>query len=199
MKIKKIVKKPFNDWVKVLGFKNDLSGVKTVSQFKQTYLNKAIKEINNNTDIKITEISSTKENNITYMIVEFESQPCLLIENTNVSIMDNKYYNKSKTKLDKLVKGGYKVIDEEMWIETDIKKNKDKYDAEFEIDEWLKDTDAKLRNDFFMEVASSLDDCEDPSIMIVDYRIVGCFSQESFTKNPLETMTLLNEVIASLA
>jgi uncharacterized protein related to proFAR isomerase len=90
-------------------------------------------------------------------------------------------------------------IDEEMWIETDIRKNEDKYEAEIEIDLWMKETEINARNDFFMKVAKHISDCEDPSVMIVDYRIVGCFSNEIFTKNPLETMTLLNEVIASLA
>ena len=195
----KIVNKPFHDWLKVLGFKETLTAAKTVSQLKQTYLNKAIKEINEKTDIFINDIYGKKKNGDVSMIVEFETQSCSLIENDEEeSITSLPFYNKSKSKLDKLVKNGYNVVDEEMWIKTDIKKNEKRYDAEVRIDKWLKETDKDDRNDVYKILAELLDDCEDPMVIIEDYTIRGLFSKDNFTKNPTETIEKLNEIIVAM-
>ena len=179
---------------------------KKFAYFNNDILKKTIDEINLKTDINIKyEPIKEKENGerlqVTKIkfIIEKQSQSRLeelgLIQTT---VTDNKFYNKSKSKLDKLVKGGYKVIDEEMWIEVDIRKNESKYESEMRIDEWLKETPINDRNNLFIEIAKSIDDCSDPSIIIIDYRIVGCFSQESLTKNPLETIELLNQTILDI-
>ena len=194
-----IVNKPFQDWLKVLGFKKELTATKTVGQLTQAYLNKSIKEINECTDIKILSIKGKKEKGIVSMIVEFEKQPCAIIDDIDTtSIKDNKFYNKSKSKLDKLVKGGYKVIDEEMWIGTDIKKNEKYYESEIRIDKWLKETSNTDKNFIYETIAKSIEDCEDPMIVIEDYKILGLFSKYAFTKNPLETIELLNQTISNI-
>ena len=133
------------------------------------------------------------------MIVEFEKQPCAIIDDINTAtIKDNKFYNKSKSKLDKLVKGGYKVIDMDMWIETDIRKNEQRYDAEIRIDTWLKETADNDKQMIYETIAQSIDDCEDPMVNIDDYLIRGLFSKDTFTKNPLETIELLNQTILDI-
>ena len=114
------------------------------------------------------------------------------------SIINNKFYNKSKSKLDKLVKGGYKVIDEEMWIGTDIKKNEKHYESEIRIDIWLKETSENDKQMIYENIAKSIEDCEDPIIVIEDYKILGLFSKYAFTKNPLETIELLNQTILDI-
>ena len=191
--------KPFQDWLKVLGFKKELTATKTVGQLTQSYLNKSIKEINECTDIKILSIKGKKEKGIVSMIVEFEKQPCAIIDDIDTtSIKDNKFYNKSKSKLDKLVKGGYKVIDTEMWIETDIKKNEKQYESEIRIDIWLKETSENDKQLIYENIAKSIEDCEDPIIVIEDYKILGLFSKYAFTKNPLETIELLNQTILDI-
>ena len=85
-----------------------------------------------------------------------------------------------------------------MWIETDINKNEEKYESEIRIDIWLKETSQDDKNFIYEEIAKSLPDCEDPMVIIEDYKIIGLFSKETFTKNPLETIELLNQVISKV-
>lgn len=97
------------------------------------------------------------------MIAEFEKQPQSrlrelgLLEPEHPKVLDNKYYNKSKSKLDKFVKGGYKVIDENIWIETDIKKYEERYDADIRIDTWLKSTEQNAQHKIYEILARSLE------------------------------------------
>lgn len=195
----KTISKPFSEWLKVLGFSTDLFAVKTVSQFKQAYLNKAVKEINENTDIFIKSVVGKKVNGEVTMIVDFEGQKCDLIENgLEPQITKHRFYQKSKTKMDKLIKNGYSVIDSEMWIKTDIAKNEDRYESEERIDLWLNDNDDSEKNHIFEILASTLEGCDDPMVCIDDYKIVGLFSRDAFTKNPQETIELLNGIISQI-
>lgn len=194
----KSITKPFSEWLKVLGFSSDLFAAKTVSQFKQAYLNKAIKEINDNTDILITDVKGKKIKGEVTMTVEFKTQPCELIDKIEPSIIDHIFYKKSKTKLDKLVKNGYKVIDEEMWIETDINKNEERYDSEQRIEVWLNENDDNTKNELFELLATYIDNCDDPIVSIDDYIIKGVFTNEHFTNSPQETINLLNNIIIEL-
>jgi len=195
-----LISKPLEQWNHILGFTNKSS--KMVSTLKRDYLNRSVKEINEKTDILITDITSRKENGKVTMTIEFKKQSEDRLREIGIveeDITSNKYYNKSKSKLDKLVKNGYKVIDEDMWIQTDIKKNEDRYDAEVRIDKWLKETDQEVRNDIYKILADSLDDCEDPMVTIEDYTLRGLFSKDNFSKNPQETIDLLNEVIVIIS
>ena len=195
----KTISKPFSEWLKVLGFSTDLFAVKTVSQFKQAYLNKAVKEINENTDIMITSISGKKVGGEVTMVVDFEGQKCDLIENgLEAHISTHKFYQKSKSKLDKLIKNGYTVVDSEMWIKTDISKNEEKYESENRIDTWLNAHDDTEKNHIFEILASNLAGCDDPIVCIDDYIVRGVFTKDSFTKNATETIELLNGIIQSI-
>ena len=192
--------KPLEQWNYIFGFDNNSS--KLVSTLKRDFLNKSIDDINNNTDIRITKITGTKDDGLTYMTVEFEKQPESRLRELGLIqslIVDNKFYNKSKSKLDALIKNGYNVIDESMWIETDINKNIEKYESEARIDLWLKDTDENDKNYVFEKIACSIDDCEDPIIFIENYKIVGVFSKEIFTKNASETILVLNRIILEIS
>jgi plasmid replication initiation protein len=114
------------------------------------------------------------------------------------TIIENKYYVKSKTKLDNLIKNGYKVIDQEKWIETDIKKNEEKYESENRIDTWLQETSQDDKNNIF-EITARFLDAEDASVFIdKDYLIRNIFTKEILTRNALETITKLNEVLVTM-
>jgi len=174
--------------------------------FRPSILEKSIREINTHSDIFVgyepikeklpgqrKQVTKIKFN-ITKQS-ESRLQELGLIEEPITSLP---FYNKSKAKLNNLVKNGYKVIDEDMWIQTDIKKNEDRYDAEVRIDKWLKETDQEERNDIYRILAENLDNCEDPMIVIEDYKLIGLFSKDAFTKNPSETIEKLNWIIEAL-
>ena len=176
------------------------------SNFRPHIIDKAIKEINEKSDIfvsyePIKEKPEGQRLQVTSVKFFISKQPESRLQELGLiqeSITSHKLYNKSKSKLDKLVKGGYNVIDEEMWIETDINKNEEKYESEIRIDIWLKETSQDDKNFIYEEIAKSLPDCEDPMVIIEDYKIIGLFSKETFTKNPLETIELLNQVISKV-
>ena len=90
------------------------------------------------------------------------------------------------------------VIDTEMWIETDIKKNEKQYESEIRIDIWMKETSENDKQMIYENIAKSIEDCEDPIIVIEDYKILGLFTKYVFTKNPLETIELLNQTISNI-
>ena len=50
----------------------------------------------------------------------------------------------------------------------------------------------------YENIAKSIEDCEDPIIVIEDYKILGLFTKYVFTKNPLETIELLNQTILDI-
>jgi plasmid replication initiation protein len=192
----KTVTRPFEEWLKVLGFSNDLFATKTVSQLKQAYLNKAVNEINEHTDIFIKLITGKKTKGEVSMTVDFEKQSCALIENnTDENVTKHKFYSKSESKLNALVKNGYKVFDTELWIKADIKKNESKYESENRIDIWLQETDEEDKKEIYQLLAEMIDGCDDPMVIIDNYVIKGIFTKDSFTTNASETIELLNSVI----
>lgn len=175
--------------------------------FNQNILKKSVIEINKESDIFVTydpikEKLEGKRKQVTKIkfFIKKQSESRLqelgLIEE---SITDHKLYNKSKTKLDKFIKNGYKVIDETMWIETDIKKNEKQYDSEIRIEQWMKSTQKTERVEIFEYLASSLDNCDDPVVSIDNYKIIGVFSEYAFTRNPQETIDLLNQTIVKMS
>lgn len=176
--------------------------VHVFSYFNNDILKKAVGEINEKSDIyveyePIKEKVEGQRKQVTKIkfFIEKQSEERLqqlgLIEQPISSLP---FYNKSKSKLDQLVKNGYKVVDEDMWIQTDIKKNEERYDAEIGIDNWLKETDQDDKNEILRILAENLE-CEDPTVIIEDYKLVGLFSKDAFTRNPKETMDKLNWII----
>ena len=62
----------------------------------------------------------------------------------------------------------------------------------------MKETSENDKNFIYETIAKYIDDCEDPMIVIEDYKILGLFSKYAFTKNPLETIELLNQTISNI-
>ena len=174
--------------------------------FNQNILKKAVNEINEKSDIKVSyepikEKLPGQRKQVTKIKFTITKQPESRLQQLGLieePITSLPFYNKSKAKLDNLVKNGYKVIDEDMWIETDIKKNEERYDAEVLIDKWLKETDQEEQNDIYKILADNLDNCEDPMVIMEDYKIIGIFSKDSFTRNPIESIEKLNWAIDEL-
>ena len=195
-----VLSKPLEQWNHILGFTNKSS--KMVSTLRRDYLNKSFKEINEKTDIIINDITSKKEKGKVTMTIFFKKQPESRLQELGLiqePITSHKYFTKSKNKLDNLVKiHKYKVIDPDMWIETDIRKNEERYESEVRIDTWLKETDQNDKNELLEIIANSLDDCDDPIVSIDKYKIIGVYSQDAFTRNPTETIELLNQTIVEM-
>lgn len=177
------------------------------SIFQGNILKKAVTEINEKSDIKVS-YETFKEKpegdrmQVTRIKFSIERQTETRLRELGIiqeSISEHKFYDKSKTKLDKLVKNGYKVIDEEKWIESDIKKNTERYDSEIRIDSWIASTDDESKKHIFELIARSVDGCDDPMVCIDDYKIVGLFSRDAFTKNPQETIEFMNTIIESVS
>ncbi len=196
-----VVEKPLKLWNYILGFDPKITkAASNVSTLKRDYLNKSIKDINENTDIFIDDIEGLVIDGEKFMRITFHPQHCTYIIDAEVEGKedDRALYIKSRSKLDSLIKSGYKAVDEEMWIQTDIRKNKSKYEAEIRIDVWLESTTVEDRNRVLERITATLDDCVDPIVIIENYLVKGLFSKDIFTKSPLETIELLNEVIKDL-
>lgn len=181
------------------------SRAQAFSYFNNDVLRKAVSEINEKSDIHVSyepikERPDGQRLQVTKIKFHIEKQPDTRLQELGLiqpSIETHKFYNKSKTKLDALVKNGYTMFDEEMWIETDIKKNEERYDAETRIDVWLAETSQEDKNMIYEQLAQTIDECDDPMVIIEDYLVRGVFSKDSFTRNPIETITILNTLITS--
>jgi plasmid replication initiation protein len=173
------------------------------SYFNGEILKPSMNEINEKSDILIDfEPIKEKPNDermqvtkIKFTINKQSTQRLEALGLISQTAENNKHYKKSKSKLDALVKNGYKVVDEEMWIETDIKKNSDRYDSEYRIDTWIKETDAEDKKEIYQLLATTLEGCDDPMVIIDNYKIIGVFSKDAYTRNPQETIEQLNSII----
>ena len=63
------------------------------------------------------------------------------------------------------------------------------------MDTWIKETPQEVKNEIFLNLARSLEDCEDVSVYIKDYLICGISTNELFTKSAKETIELMNKVV----
>jgi len=174
------------------------------AMFNQNILRNAVKEINEKSDIEVSyepikeKPSKNKRLQVTKIKFNIEKQSEERLQELGLiqpSIVTLPFYNKSKAKLDKLVKGGYNVVDEEMWIETDIKKNEESYSFEEKLDNWTSKVEQEMKNKILQAVAEKIEDCYDPAVCIRDYRLVGVFSNEIFTRNAKETAAIINETV----
>lgn len=177
------------------------------SIFRANVLDRAVKEINEKSDIKVSyeaikEKVDDQRKQVTKIKFIIQKQPEFRLQQLGLmeqTIESHRFYHKSKTKLDALVKNGYQVIDEEMWIKTDINKNETKYEAETRIDAWLTNTEKEDKNRVFEYLATQLDDCDDPIVSIENYTVKGVFSKDVFTSNASETINLLNTIIEEMS
>lgn len=173
------------------------------SSFRPNVLEKAIAEINEKSDIfvsyePIKEKIDGKRRIVSQIKFNIKKQSDKKLKELGLikpGVETLEHYKRSKDKLDKLIKNGYNVVDEEIWISTDIKKHCDRYEQENRLDIWLRETPQELQNTIYKMIASKLENCEDISVYIEDYKILGLFSKDAFTRNPNETMELLNIVV----
>lgn len=177
------------------------------SWFHQNILTKAVNEINEKSDVSVaynpikerpTKNDRLQVTKVTFRIEKQPKQRLIDLGLVQPPIENNKFYIKSKIKLNNLVKNGYRVFDIDKWIDMDIKKNKDRYDAENRIDSWMASTDIASKNHIFESITNTLSDCDDPIVTIENYQIKGIFSKDIFTKNPHETIALMNNVIHTI-
>jgi len=174
--------------------------------FNQNILKKTVSEINEKTDIivsyePIKEKKEGQRKQVTSVLFQIDKQTDSRLQELGLiqpSMDSQPFYNKSKTKLDSLVKNGYKVADIDSWIKADITKNEERYDCETRIDVWLKETPQDIKNMIFEQLATEMDDCYDRTVFIKDYLIYGIFSNEIFTKSAKETLSLVNSIINSM-
>lgn len=210
------------DTLKILMNVDSTKNVSTWSIFRPSILEKAINEINEKSDINI-DYEPIKEKlegqrlQVTKLKFSFRPQPKKRLNELGLTINEkgqivenkfgktpeevekyNKYYHKSKDKLYGKVKNGYKVDNEEAWIMTDIKNYEDRYESEIKIDTWLNDTDHDFKNDVYETMVQFYDKCDDPAIVIEDYKLVGLYSKDIFTRNPEETIEQLNTVLTEV-
>ena len=111
------------------------------------------------------------------------------------NINRNKHHIKSKSKLESLIKKGYQVFDEDMWIETDIIKNEAIYDAESKIDDWIIKTDEEDQQAIFKLIPQLIDTGIDPTVYLDNYIIKGIFTNNIFTMNAIDSVNILNDAI----
>lgn len=179
---------------------------KKFAYFNNDILKKTINEINEKTDIlldyePIKDKVDGGRSQVVKIKFNIKKQSPKRLKELGLetkSISSHKFYKKSRAKLDSFVKNGYDVYDEEAWIEADITKYEDRYNAEDKIDRWEKETHDDPKNRTYRYLAEILEDCdenEDRSVIIENYKLVGVFSKDAFTRNPQETVELLNKVI----
>jgi len=141
--------------------------------FRPNILEKAIKEINEKSDIKVSYEpikEKTEENprlHVEKILFQIEPQPesrlkkLGLLDHEDLSIEEQIHMNKMKSiakqKLDKILNSPYgqKIEDPDKWIEKDIKQFKDKYDSMVKLDDWyrtLMNIDDQERRKYYSEL-----------------------------------------------
>ena len=174
------------------------------SYFNAEILKKAIKEINEKSDISVAyEVikerpSPTDRLQVTKIKFFMEKQSDDRLAELGIlddNINRNKHHIKSKSKLESLIKKGYQVFDEDMWIETDIIKNEAIYDAESKIDDWIIKTDEEDQQAIFKLIPQLIDTGIDPTVYLDNYIIKGIFTNNIFTMNAIDSVNILNDAI----
>ena len=194
-KLNKPLTKNFSDWVKVLGIDNTLTATKTVGQFKQTYLNKAIKEINTHTDIFIDKIYGKKKNGITLMTVEFHKQKCDLIDNQEpeLPIEEQIKYNKKRAIAEQRLEQSKQfqdIKDEEAWLKKTIHSITDEFLEQQELNKQFKE---QIDNIDIKDYGESLMQMYGDVIGLKDYKLIYVFDETkpALTNNAQETYDIL--------
>lgn len=124
--------KPLALWNYILGFDpKSTKAAKSVSTLKRDYLNKAIKDINVNTDIFIDSIKSEKKDKEVYMVIEFHKQDCdmvkeIEIDETSDDAVRDQLINRmveaeAQRRLDNLKLAGRKINNEKAYLKTLMK------------------------------------------------------------------------------
>jgi hypothetical protein len=173
---------------------------KVYATLHRDHIKKAVDEINDKSDMivsyePIKEKLEGQRKQATKIKFNIHDQPKSRLQELGLvkqPITSHKLYDKSKANHDKKVKNGYQVRNEELWIETDIAKNEEQYEAENKIDKWLKETDREYKTEFYFYVARQINGCDEMSVFIDDYRIKSIRSRKAFTNTAVETVERIN-------
>ncbi|RLC47944.1 MAG: hypothetical protein DRH57_03085 [Candidatus Cloacimonadota bacterium] len=197
-RLKKPLTKSFEDWVRVLGIDKTKSNTGTPSQLKAAYLNKAIKEINEHTDIFIDDIKGKKTDGKTIMTVEFHTQKCDLIEDDDANLSIDEQIMKSKKltiaheRLNKS-KQYQTITNEKAWLKKTVESITDDFVHQLDMIE-----EAKLVLDTFdiKPFMDKLTNKYSDFIGMKDYKLIYLFDETKgdITKNALETYKILESL-----
>jgi len=194
----KPLSKEFNEWLVVLGIDKTKSNTSTPGQLKAAYLNKAIKEINEHTDIFIDDIKGKKENGITSMIVYFHSQDCSIIESDNItlSLEEQIKYNKKKVIAKARLEQSKKFQDinnEEAWLKKTIDSITDEFIEQQDLIEEAKQRIDDIGEEVLRVFGTLLMDKYKDVVMIKDYKLQFAFDETKppITNNAKETYDVL--------
>jgi len=180
------------------------------SFFNGEILKKAVKEINEKSDIIVSyaPIKERTDDNprlhVTKVKFNMEKQSDerlkalgLLNQEPELSIEEqihqNKLNLKSRIKLDKFIKTGYEVKDEEAWIKTDVKKNEKLYTAQYRLDDYLNELEElsqEDRRDVLSDLAKFMN-ANDPIVLINKNYLIEDLSGNSLTSSAIETREII--------
>jgi|SaaInlStandDraft_4_1057021.scaffolds.fasta_scaffold03034_1 plasmid replication initiation protein len=167
--------------------------MKAPSRFKAHVLKRSVEEINRETDIIIEYVMEKDKNKVykvnikSYKQNEDRLKELGLIE---PPIENDELYHLSFNKLEKLKAKGYDVKDDDAWIKTDLKNNKENYESMNKIDEFLQDNDETTKNEFYQNLAKYVKS-NDPIVVINEYIIKDIYSGTLYSKNATETHELM--------
>lgn len=109
--------------------------------------------------------------------------------------MNNKNYYKALKyykHISYLYPGQY--IDKKKWIDAQLKHNKERYDAQDKIDQWIKETNFDHKKNVYDKIVEYYNNIYDPVIIIDQYVIKGLCTGDVYTRNAIETLDILEKV-----
>jgi hypothetical protein len=200
--------KPLTLWNYILGFDpNTTKAAKSVSTLKRDYLNKAIKDINENTDIFIESIKSEKKDKEVYMTIEFHKQDCDMVKEIEIDEMSDEAIKEqlinrmveaeAQRRLDNIKAAGRKVDNEKAYLKT-LMKDVSREEIEYQLA--LNEFREEYTDDEFEEYIDLLGKWytkKEGGLNIIfsyeNYILVDIMTGKHITDNPKETVSLLSE------
>lgn len=168
------------------------------STFRTNILEKAVNEINEKSDIVVSyepikEKIEGQRKQVTQVKFNIEKQPKARLEALGLlepPITEHEFYHRSKEKLEKLKKSGYVIKkSEEGWINKDIEENKELYEAQNNLDDYLekiKSFTPDEKFELFSEIAHFIGS-KDPVVSIGEDYIIKDMMGNALTKSAIET------------
>ena len=193
-KFKKEISIELETLIKIMNINPESKINQKYGTFNKYHLKKAIIEINEKTDIQVSYIKKRLNNKpiITFYI---ESKPNIEINDTEEDYIELKLKVKAKSKLEKLIKSGYKIINEDAWIQKDIETNKEKYLAELEIDNLLED----LNENDIIELGYGLAKIIGEEFVLIDKEnyVLKNINGQFITTNATDTLKIIDKYISA--
>lgn len=192
-----VITKNFQLWKTVLGIR-DTKSSSVPSRMINSYLKRSIEEINEKTDINIIKIFGKKNKGEVHMTVEFEKQPKARRKELGLikpDITDHRFYIKSKTKIEKLIKDGYPVKSSvESLIKADLYNNEEIYEAQDKLDAFiaaLRETTVERRRDYMSDLAEFMESTDPVVTLSDDDYLIKDLQGRSLTRSAIETREVM--------